>query len=136
LLLNVGPMADGTIPDLQRERLEGLGAWLAVNGAAIFDTRPWHAAEGQTQNGIDVRYTQKDDSLYATLLNTPSSNQVVVTGLHADPHSSVTLLGHEQPLAWTQDGTDLIITLPDAMPDAPAHSLQITPQPHLHEVAK
>ena len=40
LLLNVGPMADGTISALQVERLEGLGAWLAVNGEAIFGTRP------------------------------------------------------------------------------------------------
>lgn len=40
LLLNVGPMADGTIPALQRERLEGLGTWLRVNSEAIYGTRP------------------------------------------------------------------------------------------------
>ncbi len=41
LLLNVGPMPDGTIPALQMQRLDALGAWIEINGAAIFGTRPW-----------------------------------------------------------------------------------------------
>ena len=40
LLLNVGPMADGTIPEIQLSRLRALEAWLKVNGEAIFNTRP------------------------------------------------------------------------------------------------
>lgn len=39
-LLNVGPTADGRIPDIQRERLEEIGRWMAVNGSAIYQTRP------------------------------------------------------------------------------------------------
>jgi hypothetical protein len=35
LLLGVGPMADGTIPEGQRERLLGLGGWLEVNGVQV-----------------------------------------------------------------------------------------------------
>ena len=65
LLLNVGPMADGTIPDLQRDRLLGLGAWLDVNGEAIFETRPWLSAEGRCGDGTRVRFTQREDALYA-----------------------------------------------------------------------
>ncbi|MGC8865121.1 MAG: alpha-L-fucosidase [Bacteroidales bacterium] len=41
LLLNVGPAADGKIPLLQQERLEQLGSWLAINGEAIYGSRPW-----------------------------------------------------------------------------------------------
>lgn len=42
LLLNVGPKDDGTIPDVQRQRLEEIGAWLKPNGAAIYDTEALH----------------------------------------------------------------------------------------------
>lgn len=41
MTLNVGPMADGTIPMLQQERLLDLGKWLNTNGQAIYGTRPW-----------------------------------------------------------------------------------------------
>ena len=41
LTLNVGPMADGTIPPIQQERLRTLGHWLEVNGEAIYGTHPY-----------------------------------------------------------------------------------------------
>ena len=59
LLLNIGPMADGTIPNLQMERLKGLGAWLAVNGEGIFGTRPWQISEGTTREVISLRFIKK-----------------------------------------------------------------------------
>jgi alpha-L-fucosidase len=40
-MLNVAPMADGTIPDDQRASLEAMGAWLRRNGEAVYDSRPW-----------------------------------------------------------------------------------------------
>ena len=39
--MNIGPTADGVIRPIFEERLRGLGAWLKVNGQAIFGTRPW-----------------------------------------------------------------------------------------------
>ena len=41
MTLNVGPAAEGKIPMLQQERLKDLGEWLAVNGEAIYETRPY-----------------------------------------------------------------------------------------------
>lgn len=38
MLLNVGPMADGTIPEMQKKPLLELGAWLKVNGEAVYGT--------------------------------------------------------------------------------------------------
>ncbi|MCP5432454.1 MAG: alpha-L-fucosidase [Alphaproteobacteria bacterium] len=72
LLLGVGPMADGTIPDLQRARLEELGAWLAVNGEAIFDTAPAAPHAARTAEGHEVRFTRRDGVLYAIVLGRTS----------------------------------------------------------------
>ena len=40
LALNVGPQPDGRLPHQALERMAALGAWLKVNGEAIYDTRP------------------------------------------------------------------------------------------------
>jgi alpha-L-fucosidase len=125
LLLNIGPMADGTIPQNQRERLESFGAWLDVNGEAIFGTRPWVKAESQTTDGLGVRFTRQGEAVYASILGTPVSRKISITGLHADISTSVQLLGSAGVLHWQQEGDNLTITLPDELPDAPAHCLKL-----------
>lgn len=120
LLLNVGPMADGTIPEIQRERLLGFGAWLDVNGEAIFETRPWIRPEGVARaNGteIAIRFTQKNDALYATLLGAPT-NKVRLVDVDARNVSAVELLGQPSPLTWQAEGNDLEVTLPYEIPRA------------------
>jgi alpha-L-fucosidase len=144
LLLNVGPMADGTIPTLQRERLEALGAWLRVHSEAIFDTRPWHRVEGLCVSpaGVDlpVRFTQKagtpdtpEGTVYATVLATPAPGVVVLKGLGATAGTRVSLLGGPGSLSWQQVEAGLRVTVPDPLPDAlagaPAWTLAMTPQP-------
>jgi alpha-L-fucosidase len=131
LLLNVGPMADGTISDLQRERLEGLGAWLAINSEAIFGTRPWQRAEGETREGISVRFTQKGDALYAILLGAPSGAAVTLHGLRAEPGMTATLLGAAAPLAWQQDSDGITLSLPHPPAATAALALQLAPPPSL-----
>lgn len=48
LLINAGPRADGSIPDLQLAAMRELGAWLRVNGAAVYGTRPWLRCREET----------------------------------------------------------------------------------------
>jgi len=97
LLLGVGPLPDGSIPALQRERLEGLGRWLAACGEAIYDTRPWQRAAGVTSDGTPVRFTQKGGALYALVLGPPSGGKVEIEGLHRAPRSHVTRLAEDDP---------------------------------------
>jgi alpha-L-fucosidase len=129
LLLNVGPMADGTIPDLQLERLEGLGKWLDANGEAIFGTRPWLAAEGRTREGIDIRFTQKADALYAILLGTPAGDSISLPGMQAREGMKVSLLGLDLPLTWQPTDYGFTISMPGNLPISPAWSLKLSPQP-------
>jgi alpha-L-fucosidase len=129
LLLNVGPMADGTISDLQLERLEGLGTWLATNGEAIFATRPWHIAEGVTRDEAGVRFTQKPGILYVILMGTPLGSSVTIRGLQAEADMSAHLLGHDSSLSWQQSSDGVTISLPSPLPDSPALTLKLTPQP-------
>ncbi len=129
LLLNIGPKADGTIPELQAERLRGLGNWLSTNGEAVFGTRPWVEAEGVTRTGIDVRFTEKDGAVYATLLSTPDGSQVVIEDLFVEDGGAVRLLGRDETLSWDRRGPDIVIQWPGDVASAPAHVLKITPQP-------
>jgi alpha-L-fucosidase len=127
LLLNVGPMADGMIPPEQITRLEGLGAWLKTNGEAIFDTRPCSRAEGQTGAGLPVRFTQKDNALYAILLGKPQTDRVEIPALSMPETARVYVLGYNAPFAWQQHGETLALILPRTLPDTPAVALKIVP---------
>jgi alpha-L-fucosidase len=122
LLLDVGPEADGTIPEIQLSRLRALGAWLKQNGEAIYGTHPWTRASGTTDQldsdgrAVELRFTQKEGHLYVTLLGKPVSSTIVLHNLTAVPGSAITLLGSEVPLKWTQKAADLELTLPAQMP--------------------
>jgi alpha-L-fucosidase len=41
LMLNVSPMGDGSIPEIQQQTLHVIGDWLRDNGEAIYGSRPW-----------------------------------------------------------------------------------------------
>ncbi len=112
LLLDVGPEADGTIPAVQMERLKALGDWLRINGEAIYATRPWTHAEGTTAENIPVRFTKKESSVYAILLGVPKTTSFTLKSMTPRANSRIFLLGHPDPLTWSQQGPDVKITLP------------------------
>ncbi len=86
LLLNVGPKADGTIPDGDRKILEELAAWMKANGECISQVRCWrNSQEGPTAANVgqfsdqqektytteDYRFTTKEGQLYAVAMKCP-----------------------------------------------------------------
>jgi alpha-L-fucosidase len=130
LLLNVGPRGeDASIPDEQGGLLVALGAWLARNGEAVYGTRPWERAEGRTADGTPVRFTARGATRYAIVLGAPKRGEVRFADLRAEPGSRVRRLADDsgRPLAWRQEGADLVVTLGAPLEDAPAHAFEIAP---------
>jgi len=125
LLLDVGPEADGTIPAVQLDRLKALGAWLDQNGEAIYGTHPWKRAEGKTSDGIDVRFTQRNSTLYATLMGDVKGSSVTIASLKPKPGTKIQLLGYKKPLKWSQAGENVKVTLPSSLPGKYAYVLRI-----------
>lgn len=129
LLLNVGPMADGTIPNIQKKCLLELGKWLNVNGEAIFGTRPWIRAEGITTEGIEVRFTQKPDSLFVFLLDIPKESTITIKSLDLADNAIIKWLGYNEAIKWVKKNEDLTINVPKTLEKSPAYGIRIAPNP-------
>jgi len=125
LLLDVGPEADGTIPPVQMDRLLALGAWLQMNGDAIYGTHPWKRATGETAEGIPVRFTEKVSAVYATLLGQPKTTGITLKSLSLRVGSQIYLLGQATPLIWSQQGDAIKVSLPATLPGRYANVLKV-----------
>ncbi|WP_439381156.1 alpha-L-fucosidase [Amycolatopsis lexingtonensis] len=150
MLLNIAPMADGTIPAGQRTILLGIGDYLARFGESIYATRAWSAyGEGPTQMGggsfttpregtnRDIRFTRGKDNtvLYATVMGWPSGTLDIATlgsgRINLGSLKSVQLLGstagsYTDLPDRTQDGSGLHIRLPSTPFSAPAYVVKLT----------
>jgi alpha-L-fucosidase len=144
LLLNIGPRSDGTIPDEVQQVLLGVGAWLKINGDAIYGTRPWRTyGEGPTKpvpgqfhdtdvlnyTAQDFRFTTRGKDLFAIELAWPTGTEAVVKSLaapEAPKAEAVHLLGSPAALNFTQSADGLHIELPPKPADQPAYAFRIT----------
>jgi alpha-L-fucosidase len=70
LLLNVGLMADGTVPPVQRKTLTELAAWKAVNGSSVFGSVPLSMDSAKPSDAPWVRWTRTDDEAHASISTT------------------------------------------------------------------
>lgn len=139
LLLNIPVRGDGSIDDKEVKILEEITAWMDVNKESIFDTRPWKiygegpAAdstnplsgsgfnEGKVQlSEIDIRFNQKGNTLYATVLGVPSED-VRIKSLGKNNQTfkvkKISVLGSKEKLSWKQEAGALIIKKPKMIPN-------------------
>ena len=146
LLMNVGPRADGTIPDEVQQVFRAVGGWLKVNGDAIYGTRPWkvygegptkaatgsfHDADTKPYTSEDFRFTTKGKNLYAIELGWPASGQAVIhmlgsSALGSQRIQSVTLFGSDSKVGFEQQADGLHISAPAKPPGEAAYVYRIT----------
>ncbi len=152
MLLNIAPMAGGTIPNGQRTILLGMGDYLKRFGESVYATRAWTAyGEGPTQMGggsfvqpragtnRDIRFTRSKDNtvLYATVMGWPGGTLSITTlnssRINLSTLASVRLLGStagsyiDLPTP-NQNGSGLHIPMPSATAPfgAPAYVVKLT----------
>ena len=152
LMLNVPLQRDGQ-PDTDEIKIVSeIGAWLKVNGEAIYATRPWKIyGEGpstqssekgrfdgqadvskQPFTAEDIRFTQSKDgkTLYAIVLEIPADGKVTITSLGTDVAnwpskiSDVRLVGGGK-LKITRNESGLHISLPEKFDGKTALALKI-----------
>ncbi|MCA8829574.1 alpha-L-fucosidase [Hymenobacter pini] len=114
LLLGVGPKPDGTLADEAVTRLQEIGKWLQVNGAAIYNTRTTE----QYQDGRTYFTQSKKGTRYAIAClpeDKPAPTRIEWTGNVPKKGSRMTLLQTGKPITWTRQGNQVQVTLPAAL---------------------
>ena len=153
LLLNIPLRGDGTPDDEEIAIVEGIAAWMQINQEAIHGTRPWKVmGEGPQMTATekssgsnfnedkakpftaeDVRFTKKGDALYAIVMGAPKTAVNIkslgtAAKLLEGEIASVTLVGSDEKLTWSQTAETLTIDAPQNVPNAIAVVFKITPR--------
>ena len=151
LLLSVPLRGDGTPDPTELRIVQEIGHWMQINGESLYGTRPWVIygegpstssdnpirAQGFNEGSLkygsaDIRFNQKGDKvLYVTVMGVPETDITVralgaKTAQNKRKIKSVTLLGSDEKVAWTQAADQLTIARPGDIPSPEAIVYKVT----------
>jgi len=135
LLLNFPLPNSGELDLEERNTLDGISAWMAVNSEGIYASRPWkiygdgpstkvklvagnfNEDKQKDLTADDVRFTAKGSTLYAFVMGWPEKEaSVPALGLASATAPGkirkVELLGYKGELKWKQDEAGLKVEMP------------------------
>lgn len=149
LLLSVPVRGNGTIDEKEVAILKGIKAWMDVNSSSIYGTRPWTIFgegptadasnpinnqgfnEGTEYTSEDIRFVERNDTVYVTALGWPSSGKMSIKSLGAvSPYfngkiKEVKMLGYDGELEYVSGTGALDVTLPKSMSSTIAPVLMV-----------
>ena len=152
LLLSIPVKSDGTIDDKEQKILADIKAWMDINSFSIYGTRPWKTFgegpladasnplsaqgfnEGNNYSSKDVRYVQRNDTLFATIMRWPSGKSFTFQSLgksseyYSGKVKSLQLLGYGD-VEYSEGVDGVTVTLPSTHPNDIAPVFQITFEP-------
>ncbi len=127
LLLDVGPTADGSIPENQLKRLTDLGEWMKINSEGIYDTHPYIIPSAILNDETEVRFTQKNEDLFIFFLSSPKDKTILIPSCKTSQSSKVMLYGNKiESLSFSTVGNGIEIRLPRNMDFKFAKMIKIT----------
>ena len=108
-LLNIGPGPDGEFDPVAYDRLKEIGAWMKVNGEAIYGSRMYSTFN----DGERIRYTQSKDGKvkYVFFFDFPDK-PVALSKMKFTKGSQLRLLGSTSKLTWKEVDGKAVLTLP------------------------
>ncbi len=113
-LLNVGPTAEGVIPQPSAERLLGVGEWLELHGESIYGTQP-----GPIQGLAWCRSTTRPGTLYLHVIDWPEDGRLIVPDAGLALTEARLLAKPEHTLPFERVGGQLVLQGPGEAPADP-----------------
>ncbi|WP_426485324.1 alpha-L-fucosidase [Flavobacterium sp. 2] len=153
LMLNIPVRGDGSIDELERQIVKEIGVWMKLNGSSIYGTRPWkifgegpqqesagaltaqgfNEGKGKPFTSQDIRFVQKDNVLYATVMDWPENGTAVIKSLGTEmPYytgkiKQIKLVSTGEKLNFKQNSQALEVYFPKQKTEASfANALEIS----------